>query len=219
MLKAASSKIKIALWAVILGGILLPYQNCSVYKSDGKIDLESKITDANTAYEDCLPYLDNNIAAIIFNTSGSGVYTELNKISDLEAECTVGKKGGYQDSVNMVVCEISPIYADLAAREGELVGDMSNEEIANVLDIDVQDYIDVYFDQASYLEPLTQGHYGYSFKVDSRVILRYMGAVQNRSLGVSCKVVFEGGESEFNADRSIALDRVTKLVAEIAQRL
>lgn len=52
--------------------LVLSYQNCSVYKSDGFEDFEKDLLSLNTR-NDCLPFMDVNIASNIMNAGGISV--------------------------------------------------------------------------------------------------------------------------------------------------
>jgi hypothetical protein len=52
--------------------LALSYQNCSVYKSDGFEDFEKDLLSFNTR-NDCLPFMDVNIASTIMNAGGISV--------------------------------------------------------------------------------------------------------------------------------------------------
>lgn len=89
---------------------MIPFQNCSVYKSDGRKVFESRIEEAEN--KGCYPYIDTNIAMqIIGATDGSlNVYKE--KVSGEDAYvCDFRAAGHYMNHIN---CKVSQGNAELA---------------------------------------------------------------------------------------------------------
>lgn len=89
---------------------MIPFQNCSVYKSDGRKVFESRIEEAEN--KGCYPYIDTNIAMQIIGATEGKLDVYKNKVSGEDAySCDFRATDHLLNHIN---CKVSQGNAELA---------------------------------------------------------------------------------------------------------
>lgn len=197
--------------------VVLGYQNCSVYKSDGRQNLELLLNSGTKG--SCLPFIDSNIAAIIMNDDVAA-FLSLSPPAGSIAECRITAGSGTAP-IDRVVCGMSNAYsaiANLGRDDAESIVRKSASEQIALLNQDPEDFIEVLED---YQSELSGGSFSYSYKVGDMVVLRFLGANQSSSVGVACYIVYPTTEAyeDTSTGRSEAHRRLSDLTHEIVEHL
>ncbi len=198
--------------------LILGYQNCSVYQSEGRQNLEMLLN--TTTKGSCLPYLDSNIAAIIMQDDVTAFFS-LTPPAGSVAECRIATSSDTTRGIDRVVCGLSNSYsqtASLGRDDANSIIQKSVSEQISLLNQDAANFIEVLEDYQTELEG---GSFAYSYKVEEKVVMRFLGANQSSSIGVACYIVFPSLE-EYE-DSAIGRDeagrRLSDFVHEIVSHL
>jgi hypothetical protein len=188
-------EIKIAIFFVITLGLIVNYQNCSVYQSENRKDLDAKGFN-NISVNQCLPYIDANDTKRVWQENGYGYNTfELSMHDDSAVDdpdtvhiCTLGIAGSGKRGLNGAECELASFVKTLAAESLD-GGTPQLEEVESLID-DAQ-YGPAQFSGGSfaYTKLATVNSVDYT-------IFAYVGADERDELpmGVRCYFTFKHGE-------------------------
>lgn len=207
--------VKTIVYFSLLLLVVLAYQNCAIYESGGKKSLESMIQ--KNVNNGCLPYLDADTSSQILN-SGVNIRFNSNPPTGSIAQCDISSLTSAL-SIDNIVCGLANSYsvtASLQSAGGILSASQSNQ-IA-MLNQDPSAFIEIYADPTS---PLSGGSFAYSYYVDSKVVLRFLGANNSSSIGVACYIVFLNAEEfqDSTVGKTIGLQRLSDFVHAIVGRL
>lgn len=111
---------------VILAILLLSYQNCSIYKSDGIDEFKKELLLLNTG-DQCLPFIDANQASVFMNSGG----IDVSSTSGDPRQCEFVSRGQGASLTGNVFCEVttrSGNSIESRARDTEFINDPSNSQ-------------------------------------------------------------------------------------------
>lgn len=201
----------LSFWTCFFGllALILPFQNCSLYKSDGKKYLESEAiqiqteeeeqsseeeeestTEKVTAQSGCSPYLSDRAAADIFEDENIELELRRDELTD-RLICMISKRTDSSDGLDTAVCSISQEDLHLLHMgHSEALRDPQGE--------------------------LSGGSFGFISKTKLGTQLHFVGARQKGGEAARCSFSFE---KDFDENSGLALERASLLVHEITTHL
>lgn len=109
---------------VLFSILLLSYQNCSIYKSDGIEEFKKELLLLNTG-DQCLPFVDSNQAAVFMNAGG----IDVSATAGDPRQCEFVSRGQASGLTGKVHCEVttrSGNSIELRAQDVEFMNDPNN---------------------------------------------------------------------------------------------
>ncbi len=177
---------------LVVATVLLSFQNCAIYESDGRLALE-QIIQKNPS-TNCLPYMDSNIAINIMNAASAGILVRFNPSPPAGSfgECDISLLNGSTQAIDNAACGIANDYSSTAglqlAANGAILSQPLSQQVA-MLNQDPNSFIEVDADPSPD-KSLSGGSFGYAYKVNNSVILRFVGAKSGNSKGIACYFVY-----------------------------
>ncbi len=190
---AKSNQNLIRTGAVLLGMALIfgPFQNCTVYESPDRKELNEKGFDTATA---CMPYLDISEASEIMGGTAKAGFLAT---ATTGQTCSVSLEGAGTKGIGSFRCTISSANVDSAKNPGTDVTFIGGPPQAP-------------FYHYSYARQDTQGS-------SIQTYVTTVGTVESAPEGVRCGAVFDGSPTA--ADQQRAVDIGLALVDLMAHRI
>lgn len=202
--KALNSLFRI-LTLVFCFALLIPFQNCAVYESDGRKVFESTLDALEN--KGCYPYIDTNIAMELIGAVDGSLNVYKVKVANENAHvCDFITTNASLDHINHINCKVSAGSAEQAIilkQDGEaaFTGIVSGS---------------IWPGQArSGFQGDTRSGY-VSFETDGKYTIRYLAVETNEQKGVSCSVRMTSGYYDDTTKRSAVKSALVQIAQEMA---
>ncbi len=166
--------------------LVVSFQNCSVYNSEGIAEYESTLSGFNSGSA-CLPYLDVNDAARFMGIS-NGVAVTANRAMD-PMSCIFTSRNGASSITDKVVCQITTssgtTLSDKAQASTQLYTTPPLSD-TDALAIISGFYNDLLINFSFYSAEATEEMYGYSFEDSGTAIYKFVGGKRGADISNVC---------------------------------
>ena len=202
--KIIDSAIRITM-LVFAFALLLPFQNCAVYESDGRKAFESSL--AQSENKGCYPYVDTNLASGFIGATDGSLSVYKAKVSGEDAYlCDFITTNASLDYINHVNCKVSVGSGDNAI----ILKDEGENAFAGIV--------------ASSLWTATarpgftgSTHGGYvTLDLDGMYTVRYLALDGTETKGVACAVRMTSGNYTTAGKLAAVKNAISNMALEMA---
>ncbi len=183
--------------------LLIPFQNCSVYKSEGRKDFSSSLDQA--ADKGCYPYIDTNLAMEFMDILDDSLNVYKNKVEGEDAHsCDFRAAGHLLNHINCKISQGNGEHALLLKQNGALA---------------FEDTQAIWTAPAAGTRPgfVGNNHGGYiTLDADGLYTIKYLALDDNELKGVGCAVRLT--IPDYNTNAIATQNTLSKITLEMAMK-